>query len=143
MKITNCIICEDIRQELGNKHSLMGIYDDSIIFRTPPDQLNNWPKSKQLSFFIRISLDKEEDLSAFNHMTIESNLNGDIEEILKIKINYAPNIKKMNIAASIGNFIFKNKGILSFNLRFYDKNNEIISVLENFYHLKIDEIDKI
>lgn len=141
MKITNCIICEDIRQELGNKHSLMGVYDDSIIFKTTPDKINVWPKSKQLSFFIRLIFDKE-DLSDLSYMNIESNLNGTIEEVLRMEISFVPKTKKMNIAATIGNFTFKNKGNLCFNLKVYNQSGSIINEFLNFYSLRIDESDK-
>src|SRR4051794_1378332 len=32
----NCILCDDVRHEVGNKISLMGIYTSDIIFSTPP-----------------------------------------------------------------------------------------------------------
>src|SRR5438067_737624 len=35
-RAANCIFCDDIRSETGNKVSLMGIYDSDIIFTAPP-----------------------------------------------------------------------------------------------------------
>jgi hypothetical protein len=44
MKIKNIIICEDIRQELGNKLSLMGVLGSSINIDTQP----NMPKEASI-----------------------------------------------------------------------------------------------
>ncbi len=140
MKIVTCIICEDIRQELGNKHSLMGVYDDAIIFQITPDKIANWPKSKPLSFFIRLSTKPEDNLADLTFLTIESNLDGsDISEIVRLAVDYQPKTTKMNFAISIGSFIFKNKGNLSFSLKFYDKDKKLLSEINNFYKLRIDE----
>jgi hypothetical protein len=33
-----CIFCDDLRQEVGNKHSYMGVYGDDMVFpENPPD----------------------------------------------------------------------------------------------------------
>jgi hypothetical protein len=35
-RVATCIFCDDIRNETGNKISLMGIYAGNMIFSTPP-----------------------------------------------------------------------------------------------------------
>src|SRR4051794_10954427 len=35
-RVANCIFCDDIRHEVGNKVSLMGIYSADILFPGPP-----------------------------------------------------------------------------------------------------------
>jgi hypothetical protein len=67
MKLLNFIVCDDIRREIGNKHSLVGVYDDLVIHR--PSGLD--PKnsiSLKLGFFIRIALENEKEAipDAFN-----------------------------------------------------------------------------
>ena len=42
MKITDFIICDDVRMEIGNKISIMGIYNDSIILSVPGAE-TTWP----------------------------------------------------------------------------------------------------
>jgi hypothetical protein len=38
-RVANCIFCDDIRAEIGNKFSLMGIYGGDIIFPLPPQSI--------------------------------------------------------------------------------------------------------
>src|SRR5947209_13397450 len=35
-RVANCIFCDDIRSEVGNKVSLMGLYSTDILFTIPP-----------------------------------------------------------------------------------------------------------
>jgi hypothetical protein len=39
LRVGNCIFCDDLRTETGNKHSLMGIYNGELIFSAPPPVL--------------------------------------------------------------------------------------------------------
>ncbi len=52
MIITDFIVCDDIRSELGSKFSLMGIYANDIKFSKVPDEA--WPIAFRLSCFIRL-----------------------------------------------------------------------------------------
>jgi hypothetical protein len=35
-RVANCIFCDDIRSEVGNKVSLMGVYSADMLFPVPP-----------------------------------------------------------------------------------------------------------
>src|SRR5947208_9776772 len=35
-RVANCIFCDDIRHEVGNKVSLMGVYSADVLFPMPP-----------------------------------------------------------------------------------------------------------
>jgi hypothetical protein len=59
MKIVNFILCDDIRKELGNKISLMGVYRDSIEFLVTADKTNSWPKNRQMSFLLDFQISSE------------------------------------------------------------------------------------
>lgn len=52
MKITEFIVCDDIRGEMGSKFSLMGIYANDIKFSNVPDE--GWPIPFKLACFIRL-----------------------------------------------------------------------------------------
>ena len=39
-RIPITLICDDIRQEVGGKQSLMGLYNDAIIFEANPFVIN-------------------------------------------------------------------------------------------------------
>ena len=44
MKINSFIICDDIRSEVGNKKSLMGIYTKELVFSVTAEEAGVWPK---------------------------------------------------------------------------------------------------
>ncbi len=56
MKIVDFIVCDDVRQELGNKVSLMGIFSDAIVLQ----QEVAWPIRMNLSVFTRLELEADE-----------------------------------------------------------------------------------
>jgi len=60
MKITNFIVCDDIRHEEGNKISLMGVYDEVITFPVSPDKVDVWPKTLSFAVYIRAAIDRED-----------------------------------------------------------------------------------
>jgi len=56
MRVIDFIVCDDIRQEVGNKISLMGIFADSIVLQ----QEVAWPIRMNLGVFVRAALEPEE-----------------------------------------------------------------------------------
>lgn len=60
MLLKNYIFCDDIRQEINNKFSLIGAYSDRILITTPKGVNITWPISLRLSIYLRIGLDKQD-----------------------------------------------------------------------------------
>jgi hypothetical protein len=61
MKILNFVVCDDIRQELGNKNTLIGVYDNLVIHKVP--NVNSVvPAALKLAFFIRVKMEKEDSV---------------------------------------------------------------------------------
>ncbi len=56
MKFSDIIVCDDIRREIGNKRTLVGVYSNQLIFYTDPEQ-PNWPTPKQLGIYFNIILE--------------------------------------------------------------------------------------
>ncbi len=54
MKLIDFIICDDIRQEVGGKVTLVGVYEDRIMINTPSPDAVRWPVPLRLGFFIRL-----------------------------------------------------------------------------------------
>ncbi|MDO8947342.1 MAG: hypothetical protein Q7U88_09305 [Desulfocapsaceae bacterium] len=54
MLIKNILICEDIRQEVGNKLSLMGVLGSSINIDTPPNMPKEFSLALSLACLISI-----------------------------------------------------------------------------------------
>jgi hypothetical protein len=67
MKLINFIICDDIRQEIGGKVTLVGVYEDRIMVNAPSPDAVRWPVQLKLGFFIRLLNDgTAPDIDGFN-----------------------------------------------------------------------------
>ncbi len=55
MKITDFIFCDDIRQELKNKASLIGIYNSKITFEK--SEVSSWPIGMKAAILFRLMLE--------------------------------------------------------------------------------------
>lgn len=54
MKLIDFIVCDDIRQEIGGKVTLVGVYEDRIMINAPSPDAVRWPVQLKLGFFIRL-----------------------------------------------------------------------------------------
>ena len=54
MKMLNFVVCDDVRNEMGGKYSIMGVYGNSIEFSVTPEKKDQWPKTMRTGFFITI-----------------------------------------------------------------------------------------
>lgn len=54
MKVTDFIICDDVRIEQLNKVSLMGIYNERIAITVPDKAAAKWPFVMSLGLYIRL-----------------------------------------------------------------------------------------
>lgn len=66
MRILDFIISDDVRQEIGNKISVMGIYTDDLILAAPPQK---WPVPFRIGVFVRVFIE-ETDISP-NSFTLQ------------------------------------------------------------------------
>lgn len=128
MKLLNFIICDDIRQELGNKHSLMGLYDDSIDFQVTPDNQNTWPKSLRIGIYAKVKLEDNEKAFKFKiRMKYNKKETVLVDNILP-QSETNP-FHKIVITLVNGNFVFENPGNITFFLDFYNQKKELIATL--------------
>jgi hypothetical protein len=140
MKISNFIICDDIRVELGNKHSLMGIYSNSINFQSSPDQKDAWPKTKRLCVFAQIEVEKEK-IADFHSFQIEIDYNGKKDKIGGSNLP-TPNPKTQQgimLQAIFSNFKFKAPGEIIFTFKFYDKAEKKLFEITSPQPFKVEE----
>ncbi len=70
MKFQSFIFCDDVRQEINGKVTLIGVYDLTIIF----PKGTKFPAALPLSFFCRVQLDTGD--KHFDSMKLEFFLNG-------------------------------------------------------------------
>jgi len=138
MKLLNFIICDDIRNELGNKHSLMGIYDDYIEFQVTPDSQNIWPKFLRIGIYAKVKTEDNEEVSKFK-IRVKYN---EKETVLLDRILTLPKIKtskKINIAFVHSAFKFENSGNITFFLDFYNQKKELITTLSPEFVFSVKE----
>ena len=137
MKIDTFIICDDIRFESGNKHSLMGVYDDKIIFNVTPDKKDSWPKQMRIGIFSRIDLQDDQPCS-FN-IKIKYNENENLIAQGEIKKSKQDDSNRFSVAIVSYNFLFKEKGSIKYFFNFFDKNKKRISSLSPDFDIKVIE----
>ena len=118
MKIIDQIFCDDIRFEQHNKISLMGLYNDRIMFKIPPEKSTNikWPIPIRLSLFLRFSLGKEEvrpDRFEFNYV-----LNKQSQPLISGVIKVDQELTMFNLTM-VTEGLALDLGILGFNLKIY------------------------
>ena len=141
MKLVSFIICDDIRNEIGNKHSLIGVYDDSIEFGVSPKKKNIWPKSLKLGIFSRILFTDEElkqNIHSFN-LSVKYN-----DELIELGNGILPDgllnqSNKITIAIVNNNFIFKEAGQLNFIIKFFNNKKDNIGTVKPDINFKVAE----
>ena len=138
MKLLTFLVCDDIRMELGQKHSVIGVYDDRIAFRVAPDRQNSWPKLMKIGFFMKIILEEEIP----NSMVFKITLNGKHTTFFPerpVNMN-RENPKKLLTAALVHNhFKFTEPGEMQFRIEFYNADKQLIEALHPELTLQITE----
>lgn len=138
MKLLNFIVCDDIRKELGNKHSLMGIYDESIEFQVTPDKQNTWPKSLRVGIYAKVKTEDNEEVFKFK---IRMKYN-EKEAVLVDGVLPQSKIKPFNkIVISLVNsdFKFEKPGDITFFLDFYNQKKELMATLSPEFIISVKE----
>jgi len=144
MKLVDFIICDDIRTEINNKVSLIGVYDDAINFVTQEKAANFWPKGIRLGIFIRLDFVDLEEQNEIGKLVIESTINGEpnlrMEQPLDTKEQKNSLLRRMSISVVFNQISIPKTGDMVLTLSVYNKNNEI---MDKFYYpgdIKIAEI---
>jgi hypothetical protein len=128
MKLNCFLICDDIRNELGNKQSLIGVYDDVISFSVPQTDIGKWPKVIKLGIYIKLEFEKEAEKASFQRIKLEYSINNETVVLLDNSrpASLVTDPKGLNIGAVVNQFVIKCPGQLSFHCIIYDKDNSII-----------------
>lgn len=78
-----CMFCDDVRNEMGGKHSFMGVYQDNLLFETLPGNLPFLHVVMKLSLDnTKIDFEKIRFLVT-NYEGIEFDMTYDVENIRK------------------------------------------------------------
>ena len=67
MKLLYNLFCDDIRQEVSGKVTLVGVYNDRMVFNPPPNSKDvPWPITLKLGVYAKIFFDSEDkDIDSF------------------------------------------------------------------------------
>lgn len=112
MRLLDFVICDDIRTEIGNKLSLMGVYTGTYII---PDNIVKWPFPTRFGFFIRLLAEGDQPGHDFEFHILRLG-----ETKVKIEgsiLNIDPG-KPFIIHFNISPFLIKEAGTLDFEIRF-------------------------
>lgn len=112
MRLLDFVICDDVRQELGNKLSLMGVYTGTYII---PANMVKWPFPTRFGFFIRLLLQGEQPGHDFEFHVMRL---GETKVKLEGSIQNMEPEKPITIHFNLSPFFIKEAGTLDFELRF-------------------------
>jgi hypothetical protein len=130
MKFVTFLICDDIRTEVNNKVSLIGVYDDQILF-LPLKGNTLWPRQTQIGAYGKIKIETSDDLEKISNVRISLLFNHTETEVLTapfpVEIKISRNPIKFNFV--VPNFIFSEPGHLKLSIDFLDREGNLISKL--------------
>jgi hypothetical protein len=141
MKIISFLVCDDIRNEVGGKSSIMGVYANSIEFGVTPENKNQWPKAMRVGIFVNIKLEDSDRKKNINSFSLKIDCNGKIEEVAQGNFNPKdiPISHSVNLAIVHNHFPFNEPGEMRFSLDFSDAKNDVIETIAPDYILRISE----
>jgi hypothetical protein len=128
MKLNCFLICDDIRNELGKKQSLMGIYDDVINFSVHQDDVGKWPRVIRLGIYIKLGFENEAEKDRVKRIRLEYSMNDETVVLMDSSgsVLLTTESRGISIGAVVNQFVIKNPGELNFHCIIYDKDGGII-----------------
>ena len=129
MKLKDFIICDDIRAEMNNKFSLMGVYNDALNFLVPENLVDKWPKMIHLGFFIRLDIESIEELNSIGKFVLEAKIddktNFRADQIFDGRTDENQPLKQMVISVVFEQVNIFGTGDMELSLSVYNKNDEL------------------
>jgi hypothetical protein len=128
MKLLDFIVCDDIRNEVGNKHTLVGVYGDTIRISAQNPNKFQWPYAMRIAFFVRLLLEGPHDRPDKLYFGC---FYGD-QEIFKVDGSVSPpnknvNVRTLNINTIVDKLLLRGPGEVIPKLRLYKEGKEIFS----------------
>ena len=122
MEIKAFLLCEDIRREVGNKCSLMGLLNEGLNYDGP--EADVWPKSTNIAAFIRLSVG--EDDSPVSDFSLVVTLDGDEVASIKSEFSVPKGTKTLNLPVTMYGFPLASAGLLTFNFKLLHQEHVLI-----------------
>jgi len=141
MELDALLICDDIRQEVGGKQSLMGLYNDAIIFEANPEGLPVWPKLMKLSFFIRLSFNVDDEIQQGTTFSFSFRRGDETVEIARgpfvIQGPAHPRYASLSIMANP--FVINGPGEMTFSLLLLDTQGRAFETFSGVGSIRIEQ----
>ena len=134
MNIIDFIVCDDIRHEVSNKNTIIGAYDEQLVFHVQDVTVDQWPKQLKLGFFIRIKLHEGDPMPDEFH--VEFVHEGKIFSNVRGSFSVPSKITLINLALVSNHFKISGKGQISFNVKLL-KSNKLIFESSPDYRLTV------
>jgi len=138
MKLIDFIVCDDIREEVSGKQTIVGVYSDLILHLSKNKP--SWPLKMKLGFFLRFKIEKEDQLP---DSFIFDALNGDnVIATSSGNLNPLPNGTEYVVMPLIhGNFPIQMAGKINFKITFKKDNQNTLEVAPEYsLDVKVDNI---
>ena len=145
MRINCFILCDDIRTEVGNKKSLMGVYSKEIAFSVAKEEKKQWPKEIVLGLMLDFSVNRDTKEKA-KGFEICYQLNDMKRSIGKGTFQFTKDevTRKDDIQAVIymkAHYIFDSPGFLFHLVEVFDESGEVIAQATIPTRILIKEVD--
>jgi hypothetical protein len=142
MKIRNCIFCEDIRQEVDGKQSLMGVHGNTISVLLPPGKKENDKKvAIRLGIFITVVFEETDEDK--NLHQIEFRLeHGETKLTMGRGAIPAQDIKpgeQMALSSLVNRFAVNFTEELKVTLELFNQNQELVESLSPEFTLRFQK----
>ncbi len=124
MIIQEFIFCDDVRQEMWNKQTVVGIWGENLLFQIPDKNKMKWPLAARLGLFIRLKKEQEEINPDSFSISVLFNDKECFNSKGNILVNNNPTTL-ITITMVNNNFSFPGEGIYKFKITLYSKNNII------------------
>jgi hypothetical protein len=141
MNVVDFLICDDIRTEIGNKYSIIGLYDDAITFNVPVVEKGKWPKIIKLGIFIKARFDNDQEKKQTGKFRLDVMLNEINKTIAEGELHFGEKKEAtgINMAVVFNQFVFESPGLMSVKMVLLNHKNEEIASIEYPDKIKITE----
>ena len=130
MKLIDFIVCDDIRTEINNKVSIIGVYDDTINFIVPESAAGAWPKILKLGIYIRLALENIEEHNNIKKLLIDFTIDNEkiihAEQTMNLNIQEFSLIKRLAISVVFNHIQIPRTGDMEISLSVLDNNDKLI-----------------
>jgi hypothetical protein len=123
MKVLDFVVCEDIRQEVGEKFSLMGVYADSMLVHFRESE--KWPFVTRLGFYIKLD---PEGAPAYPDCKFQVARDGQVKSAIPLQVDTLAPGRVFVMMLNVQPFSISAPGILEFSLQFSGPGRESVTV---------------